>query len=201
MVPVDSGYPRPGRDAHVQGILERAADGIRTHDLLHGNLRQLRATSVRESADLQGIFGRHNRRSPPRCAWTCADMRPFGNSWPEVPETVKGGSRWRLRPEVLRSEVSRQVVLTPRPAGTRNRGDRAEPRRSGRCQRTRSTARGSNRVAGEAQRLLGYSGRSSVDALATSLSTGSVSTRRLRRRLRRLRFPPNSATGSPDETG
>jgi hypothetical protein len=36
MVPFDFGDSRRNQPAHVQGILEKAADGIRTHDLLHG---------------------------------------------------------------------------------------------------------------------------------------------------------------------
>jgi len=36
MVPVDSGLPRRTRPAHVQGVPEKAADRIRTDDLLHG---------------------------------------------------------------------------------------------------------------------------------------------------------------------
>jgi hypothetical protein len=36
MVPFDFGDPRRNQSANVQGIREKAADGIRTHDLLHG---------------------------------------------------------------------------------------------------------------------------------------------------------------------
>jgi hypothetical protein len=37
MVRSCSGDPRRTEPAHVQDIREKAADGIRTHDLLHGN--------------------------------------------------------------------------------------------------------------------------------------------------------------------
>jgi hypothetical protein len=37
MVPDDSGFPTESRPAHVQGIPKKAAEGIRTLDLLHGN--------------------------------------------------------------------------------------------------------------------------------------------------------------------
>jgi hypothetical protein len=36
MVPFCFGDRRRHQPAHVQDILEKAADGIRTHDLLHG---------------------------------------------------------------------------------------------------------------------------------------------------------------------
>jgi hypothetical protein len=36
MVPVDAGLPRRAQPAHVQGIPEKAAEGLRTLDLLHG---------------------------------------------------------------------------------------------------------------------------------------------------------------------
>jgi predicted secreted Zn-dependent protease len=36
MVPFGFGDLRQTRPAHVQGNREKAADGIRTHDLLHG---------------------------------------------------------------------------------------------------------------------------------------------------------------------
>jgi hypothetical protein len=37
MVPFGFGYPRRIQPANVQGIPEKAAEGIRTLDLLHGN--------------------------------------------------------------------------------------------------------------------------------------------------------------------
>jgi hypothetical protein len=37
MVPFGFGDPRRSQPAHVQGIREKAAEGIRTLDLLHGN--------------------------------------------------------------------------------------------------------------------------------------------------------------------
>jgi hypothetical protein len=36
MVPFGFGVPRRTQPAHVQGIREKAAEGIRTLDLLHG---------------------------------------------------------------------------------------------------------------------------------------------------------------------
>ena len=67
------------------------ADGIRTHDLLHGNyagFERLPCENLplcRGSPD--GATGARHRR----CAWMHADMRRFGNSWPEVPEIGEGG--------------------------------------------------------------------------------------------------------------
>jgi hypothetical protein len=37
MVPFGFGHPRRNQHAHMQGIREKAAEGIRTLDLLHGN--------------------------------------------------------------------------------------------------------------------------------------------------------------------
>jgi len=49
------GDPRRNQTAHVQGIREKAADGIRTHDLLHGNYTNPLASAAPERVDLQEI--------------------------------------------------------------------------------------------------------------------------------------------------
>ncbi|MEX0972645.1 MAG: hypothetical protein WDZ46_05250, partial [Solirubrobacterales bacterium] len=46
MVPFGFGLPRRNQPAHVQAIREKAADRIRTDDLLHGNYASFGRMSV-----------------------------------------------------------------------------------------------------------------------------------------------------------
>ena len=99
MVPFGFGAPCRTRPAHVQGNREKAADGIRTHDLLHGNgqghlgaaphnyrhlrrfwalLREQTHAAIR--SDMRGYAGfwallaRSAQNSPSR--FQCADPQP-----------------------------------------------------------------------------------------------------------------------------
>jgi hypothetical protein len=65
MVRSDFVLSRRTRPAHVQAIREKAADGIRTHDLLHGNYTDHLASAVSELVDLQEISARPGKHSSP----------------------------------------------------------------------------------------------------------------------------------------
>src|ERR1700746_2955243 len=56
--------PAPEQPAHMQGIHEKAADGIRTHDLLHGNYAGRQRKVALHSVDLQGFHDRLARALP-----------------------------------------------------------------------------------------------------------------------------------------
>jgi hypothetical protein len=74
VVPFGFRAPAPNQPAHVQGIPEKAADGIRTHDLLHGKRAGPLASAAPEPVDLQEIFRWRDRRSPPSIR---ADVRRY----------------------------------------------------------------------------------------------------------------------------
>jgi len=80
----------------VQGIHFEAAEGIRTHDLLHGNYAGLRKP---RGSNVAACRVSHRRSEPPRSAYArmCSDMRRFGNFDGEVPEIERAGligPRW-----------------------------------------------------------------------------------------------------------
>jgi hypothetical protein len=98
MVPFDFGDARRNQPAHVQGIREKAADGIRTHDLLHGNYAGLRGRAAANMAACRGFVAARQTARDQQYAWICADMQRFGNFGAEVPETRGGGSIFHFRP-------------------------------------------------------------------------------------------------------
>jgi hypothetical protein len=79
-----------GRLALVQaiesGMTQKAADGIRTHDLLHGQLGPSSRPADSEHHHWQGFCSEAGSGCDLEYARICADMQRFGNFGAEVPE-------------------------------------------------------------------------------------------------------------------
>jgi Integrase core domain len=75
-----------------RGTSQKAAEGIRTLDLLHGNWEGHRQPLIANQSDLQGFCGWRVGNVRRKYARIYPDMQRFGHFWPEVPESITSTS-------------------------------------------------------------------------------------------------------------
>ena len=106
MVPVDSGFPGRDQPAHMQDIREKAADGIRTHDLLHGNYTGLRKPRTANVATCRGfVTAQRAARLNGGCGYApiCSDSGTPDQKFPKSSRRVRFDPASRLSCPIQRA--------------------------------------------------------------------------------------------------